>query len=209
MGCLKKIITSIIKKIIILALIISFFAFGGYAFVKNLINNYQNPTRAEFVESEKNYADFSLIPNDYQLCRNFNLFGYKKINAKYLPTNQKITIYDLKNEQKISPKDFETKNIDKKINSLLENLKDSIITFENFEIIQRGSFVAKNKTIPYVKFEANVKNIPFKKVVGIIACYSTKNAKAKNPSSKLVLSVVDYKAYNPLIVKNFIQALKF
>ncbi len=209
MGCLKKIIKSIVKKIIMIALIVAFFSLGGYAFVKNLINSYQNPARAEFVQTEKNYADFSSVPNDYQLCRCFNLFGYKKINAKYLPTGQKITIYDLKNEQKISPADFQTKAIDKKINSLLDNLKDSIITLENFEIVQRGSYIANNKTIPFIKFEANVKNIPFKKVVGIVACYSTKNEKAKVPSTKLVLTIVDYKAYNPMILKGFISALKF
>ncbi len=209
MGCLKKIIKSIVKKIIMIALIVAFFSLGGYAFVKNLINSYQNPARAEFVQTEKNYADFSSVPNDYQLCRCFNLFGYKKINAKYLPTGQKITIYDLKNEQKISPADFQTKAIDKKINSLLDNLKDSIITLEKFEIVQRGSYIANNKTIPFIKFEANVKNIPFKKVVGIVACYSTKNEKAKVPSTKLVLTIVDYKAYNPMILKGFISALKF
>ena len=132
MGCLKKLLI----KIIIILLIVAFFAFGGWAFVKKTINDYQNPPRSEFIKSEKNYADFSYVPSDYQLSRSFNIFGYKKINAKYLPTNQKITIYDLKNEEKISVNDFKTGEIDKKINTLLNNLKDSIITFENFQILK-------------------------------------------------------------------------
>lgn len=209
MGCLVKFFKSLIQKIIFIALVVAFFAFGGYAWVKKTINDYQNPPRSEFIKTEKNYADFSSLSGDYQLCRNYNLFGYKKINAKYLPTGQKITIYDLKNTEKISSKDFVTKDIDKKINALLANLKDSIVTFEDFQIVQRGSYLAKNKTIPFVRFEAKVKNIPFKNVTGIIAAYETTNEKAKNPSTKLILTVVDIKAYNPNIAKGFINALKF
>ena len=203
MGCLK----SLIKKIIVIAIIVAFFALGGWAFVQQKINEYQNPTRDEFVKSETNYGDFSNVSGDYQLTRSFNFFGYKKINAKYLPTGQKITIFDLKNEDKITVKDFETKEIDNKINTLLDTLKDSFITFENFKIINRGQYFAKNKTIPYVVFSANVKNIPFKSVIGLIGAYSSKNKKAN--STKLILTIVDKKAYNPNIQKGFISAIKF
>lgn len=204
MGCLK----SIIKKIIIIALIVAFFAFGGWALVKQKINDYKNPPRSEFIESEKYYADFSNVSSDYQLTRSFNFFGYKKINAKYLPTGQKITIFDLKDENKISVKDFETKEIDNKISVLLDKLKDSFITFENFEIINRGQYQAKNKTIPYIVFSADVKNVPFKKVIGIFGAYSSENKNSK-VSTKVISSLVDKKAYNPTIVKNFANSLKF
>jgi len=209
MGCLVKFFKSLIQKIIIIALVVAFFACGGYAFVKKTINDYQNPSREEFVKTERNYADFSSVSGDYQLCRNYNIFGYKKINAKYLPTGQKITIYDLKNTEKISPKDFQTKEIDKKINSLLNNLKDSPFTFEEFQITQRGSYIAKNRTIPFIKFNSKVKNIPFKNVTGVIAAYTTTNKNAKAPSTKLIVTIVDTKAYNPNITKGFINALKF
>ncbi len=205
MGCLK----SLIKKIIIILIIIAFFALGGWAFVKEKIHKYQNPTRDEFVKSETNYGDFSSVSGDYQLCRSYNLFGYKKIYAKYLPTGQKITIYDLKNENKVSPTDFETGEIDNKINTLLDTFKDSIITFEDFKIVEKNSYIAQNKKIPYIRYTAHVKNIPFKDVVGIVAAYSTTNAKAKNPSTKLIVTMTDTKAFNPVIAKSFIQAIKF
>jgi hypothetical protein len=205
MGCLK----SIIKKIIIIALIVAFFAFGGWAFLKDKINQYKNPPREDFVATETDYANFSEVSGDYQLTRSFNFFGYKKINAKYLPTGQKITIFDLKDENRISVSDFETREIDNKINNILNSLKDSYITFENFEIINRGKFNSKNKQIPYIVFKANVKNIPFKNVVGTIAVYSTQNEKAKNPSTKLILTITDKKAYNPSIIKDFVSALIF
>ena len=205
MGCLK----SIINKIIFLSVVGAFFALGGWAFVRGLINEYQNPTRSEFIEKETNFGDFSFVSSDYQLTRSFNFFGYKKINAKYLPTGQKITIYDLKNEDRVCVNDFNNKNIDKKIDDLLNSTKDSFITLENFEITERGNYTAGAKVIPYIKFKAKVKNIPFKNVVGIVAIYSTINKKAKKPSSKLIVTIVDTKAFNPVISSNFIKALKF
>ena len=205
MGCLK----SLIHKIIFIALVVAFFMLGGWAFVNGLIKNYQNPARSEFVEKETNFADFTDVPSDYQLTRSFNFFGYKKINAKYLPTEQKITIYDLKNEERIKVSDFNDKTIDKKIDDILNNFKDSIVTFENFEIVERNNYKAQGKTIPYIRFKAKVKNIPFKNVTGIISAYSTVNNRAKNPSTKLIFTIVDLKAYYPKIVSDFVNTLRF
>ena len=205
MGCLK----SIVKKIIFIAILVAFFALGGYTFVKNQINAYQNPPRKDFVETEKNYGDFSNVSSDFQLSRSFNIFGYKKINAKYTPTGQKITIFDLKSEDKISPNDFKTNQINKKLQDLLDKTKDSFITLEEFQIVQKGNYIAKGKQIPYVRFTAKVKNVPFKNVIGVVACYSTTNAKAKAPSSKLIVTMTDKKAFNPVIPQSFIQAIKF
>ena len=205
MGCLQ----SILRKIIFIALLIAFFALGGYAFLKQKITEYQNPTREDFIQKEINYGDFTDVSSDYQLTRSYNLFGYKKINAKYLPTGQKITIFDMKNEDKISVNDFKTKEIDGKIEAILDKTKDSVITFENFEITSRGNYLAKNKTIPYIIFKAKVKNVPFKNVVGTIGAYSTINIKAKDASTKLIFTTVDAKAYNPVIVQNLIQKVRF
>ena len=205
MGCLQ----SILRKIIFIALVVAFFALGGYTFTKQQINKYQNPTREEFIQSEQNYGDFSSVPSDYQLTRSFNFFGYKKINAKYLPTAQKIMIVDLKSEEKLSPNDFKTDKIDIKIEELLNKTKDSLITLEDFKITQRGVYQAKGKQIPYVNFSAKVKNIPFSNKTGTIAAYSTINKKAKNSSTKLIVTMTDAKAFNPNIIKGFIQAVRF
>lgn len=203
-GCL----INILKKILIIAVIFCFFAFGGYAFVKNKIKEYQYPTREAFVETEKKYADFSKVSGDYQLYRSFNLFGYKKINAKYLPTGQKITIFDLKDEDVVSVSDFHTGEIDEKISIVLDKAKDALITYENFEIIKKGKFSANNKTIPYLIYKADVKNIPFKEVIGTFALYSSMDEN-QITSSKVILSVVSSKAYNPKIVQNFVESLGF
>ena len=203
MGCLK----SILKKILIIALIIGFFALGGYAFVKEKIKNYQYPTREEFIESEKNYGDFSNVPSDYQLYRSFNLFGYKKVNAKYLPTGQKITILDLKDEDMVSVSDFYNGDIENKIKKLVNKSKDAIVTYENFEFVTRGRYLADKEVVPYVVYKADIKNVPFKQVVGTIAAYSSQNEEQQS-STKLIISIVNEKAYNPKIVPDFVNSLK-
>lgn len=204
MGCLK----SIFKKILVLALFVAFFALGGYTFVKDKIKQYQYPPREIFIEKEAKYADFSDISSDYQLYRSFNFFGYKKINAKYLPTNQKITIFDLKDEDLVATSDFKTSEIDEKINSTLSKLKDSLFTYENFEIIKKGTYGAKNKEISYLVYKASVKNIPFKEVIGTLCAYSMTDENQRT-STKLIFSIVDDKAYNPKIVSDFVTKLKF
>ena len=203
MGCLK----SILKKILLVALIFAFFAFGGYAFVRDKIKQYQYPPRDAFVEAEKRYADFSRVSGDYQLYRSFNFFGYKKINAKYLPTGQKITIFDLKDENLISVSDFLTGEIDEKIDEVLSKTKDSIITYENFEIIKKDKFYAGKKEVPYLVYKASVKNIPFKEVIGTFCVYSIKDEN-QEASSKVIFSVVDDKAYNPVVVRDFVTSLR-
>lgn len=204
MGCLK----SILKKILIILLIVAFFAFGGWAFCKKKISEYKNPPREVFVETEKEYADFTHVSGDYQLCRCFNLFGYKKIVAKYLPTHQKIAIYDLKDEDFISVSDFYTNEINEKINEILNKTKDSLITYEDFEILEKGKYSAKNMIIPYLKFSASVKNIPFKDVIGVIAAYSSQDENQKS-STKLIVYVVHHKAFNPKIISDFVTSLGF
>ena len=204
MGCLK----SILKKILIILLVVAFFTLGGWAFCKKKISEYKNPPRDVFIETEKEFADFSNVSGDYQLCRCFNFFGYKKIIAKYLPTDQKIAIYDLKDEELISVSDFYTGEINEKIQEVLNKTKDSLITYEDFEILEKGKYSAKNKTIPYLKFSASVKNIPFKDVIGIIGAYSTQDENQK-ASTKLIVYVVHHKAFNPKIISDFVGSLGF
>ena len=118
-----------------------------------------------------------------------------------------LSIFDLKDEDLIAVSDFHTGAIDEKIKSLLDKMKDSFITYENFKIIQKGKFYAHKKEVPYLVFSASVKNVPFKEVVGVVGAYSNLN-KNQKPSTKLIVSIVDKKAYNSSIVKNFVTSLR-
>ena len=207
MGCLK----SLIRKIIFAALLIAFFFFGGCDFVVTKYNEFTCPPREELLEQSKDFGDFSAVSSDYRLTRSINLFGYRKFNAQYMPTGQKITIIDLKDKNVITPEDFSNKKIDLKINEALESLKDSLITLENLEITGRGTIIAKGKTIPYVNFKADVKNVPFKTVEGTLGAYKSPNVSKKDAlqTTKVLLSMRDCKKYNQQITANYMKSVKF
>ncbi len=211
MGCLK----SIVRKIIFIALLIAFFFFGGCDFVVTKYNEFTCPPREELLEQSKDFGDFSQVSSDYRLTRSLNIGGYRKFNSEYLPTGQKITIIDLKDKNIITPNDFATKKIDSKIDDALNFTKDSLITFENLEITGRGTIYAKGKSIPYVNFKADIKNVPFKTVEGMLGAYTSANiskAKKNKPaeqSVKVVLSMRDCKKYNQQISTNYLKAVKF
>ena len=210
MGCLK----SIIRKIIFLALLFAFFFFGGCDFVLTKYNEFTCPPREELLEQSKDFGDFSAVSSDYRLTRSLNIFGYRKFNSEYMPSGQKITIIDLNKKELITPEDFTSGKINAKINNALDVLKDSVITFENLEITGRGTIQAGTKSIPYVNFKADVKNVPFKTVEGTLGAYTSQNIsrakKNKEPEStvKVILSMRDCKKYNPQITFNYIRAMK-
>ncbi len=211
MGCLK----SLIRKIIFIALLIAFFFFGGCDFVVTKYNEFTCPPREDLLEQSKDFGDFSQVSSDYRLTRSLNIAGYRKFNSEYLPTGQKITILDLKDKELVSPNDFSTKAIDTKIDDTLKMFKDSLITLENLEITGRGVVYAKGKNIPYVNFKADVKNVPFKTVEGMLGAYTSANvskAKKDKPAQqtvKVVLSMRDCKKYNQQISTNYLKSVRF
>ena len=136
--------------------------------------------------------------------------AYPKNFVSYcFDTSEQLWFIDLKNDELISPEDFKTAEIDNKIKVLLDKTKDSLITFEDFEITKKGIYKAKNKDIPYITFSSKVKNVPFKNVAGVVACYSSENIKSKTTSTKLIVTMTNAKAFNPAISRDFIQALGF
>jgi len=204
MGCLQ----SLASKIIFLALIVAFFHFGGYSFVRDKIMEYQNPPREEFIKTEKHFGDFSKVPVDYQLKRDSSLLGYKKTTAVYLPTGQKIAIFDMRNEYVIALNDFDTKEVDYKIKDVLGATRDSFMILDDIEVTQRGKMSAQNATIPYVTFKAKVRNIPFKEVIGTMGAYKNIERTSGEHHLKIILTIVDSSAYNPAILQNFIKGFR-
>lgn len=211
MGCLK----SIVNKIILIALLVAFFFFGGCDFVVTKYNEFTSPPREVMIQQSKDFGDFSLVSSDFRLTRSINIGGYRKFNAQYMPTSQKITIIDLKDKDLISPSDFYSKSIDGKIYELLNNFKDSIITLEDLQITGRSTVLAKGKNIPCVNFKAKVKNIPFKTVEGTLMAYeslNTSSAKKNKPakkSVKVIVSMRDANKYNAQITADFVKNIKF
>lgn len=213
MGCLKR----IFFFIIFIALVFAFFAFGGYSFVKDKYDAYTSPKRAVLVEEEQDFGNLKDISADYALTRSLNFFGYRKLNAFYLPKKQRITILDLNSNDKITEDDFQRGVIEEKLENFSGKFMNSpIMPLENIEITGIGKIQAGSYMVPFVDFEANVKMIPFFKAKGTIAIYKSKNkegivSKLKNKgniTSKLVVSCKFPMGYEDKITKNFISQIK-
>ena len=58
-------------------------------------------------------------------------------------------------------------------------------------------------------FTSNVKNLPFKTVMGIIACYPLYHDEIDDDTTVLVISHGNINTFNPVHVKNFIQSIRF
>ncbi len=219
MGCLKR----IFNMVIFIVLLFAFFAYGGYTFVKNKYDAYTKPQREVLINEEKNFGDLSGVSADYALSRSLNFFGYKKLNALYIPKNQKITIADLNSKEILSESDFNEGKIEEKLEELSKKVINSpVMPIENIEIIKKGNLVMGAKIVPYADFKADVKYIPFLTLKGTIAVYDTQNSKNgvvdkikdkiskdnSNITSKVIISTKFSNDYSDEITKEFISQIK-
>lgn len=213
MGCLKK----IIHFIIFIALVFAFFAFGGYSFVKDKYDAYTSPEREVFVKEEQDFGNLENISADYALTRSLNFFGYRKLNAYYLPKKQRITVLDLNSDDVLTSADFKEGVLEEKLEDFSGKFVNSpIVPINNIKITKIGKIKAGSEFIPFADFEADVKMVPFFKAKGTVAIYETKNKdslvkkiqKKNNITSKLVISCKFPTGYEDKVTKNFISQIR-
>ncbi len=217
MGCLKK----LTKMVLFCIILFCFFAYGGYSFVKNKYDNYTKPERSVLISEEKDFGNLENVSADYVLTRSLNFFGYRKLNVLYVPKNQKITIFDLNSSDVISEKDFSNGMIEEKFEKLSDKFFNSpSLPLNNIVITEQGKIFAGTKNVPYANFEADFKYIPFLKLNGTIAVYTTQNEEnfvnkvkeqiqnSDNSTSKLLLSTKIQNGYDSLPVKKFISSIR-
>lgn len=217
MGCLKK----FAKMIIFLTLLFAFFAYGGYTFVKEKYDNYTNPGREILVEEEKDFGSLEKISADYALTRSINLFGYRKINALYLPNKQKITIIDLNSKEILTKEDFESDIIKTKLEEISSHFINApIIPLSDVQVVRKGKIKSLNGVVvPYVDFKAHLKFVPIVGINGTVALYTTKNSptvvnkikskiqKNEGVTAKLIVSAKFPTGYKETAVRKFISQL--
>ena len=71
MGCLKF----IIKVAIVVLAIIGFRAIGGWDWVVKTWHPFEKPTQESMIEKSKDVADFSKIPEEYEISKSANILG--------------------------------------------------------------------------------------------------------------------------------------
>ncbi len=177
MGCLKF----IIRVTIVVFAIIGFKSIGGFDFIKNL-HFFEKPSRETMIEKSKIVADFSNIPDEYEIDRTADILGYKGVLAEHKASGQKFAVLNPNEKVLLSKKDFEDGSVKKKIADLNEKLEYQYIRLENFKIIKQGKFNSMGQSVPYVRYEAEVTNLPVKKIEGIIGVAEYSDSAENNPA---------------------------
>jgi len=200
MGCLKF----IIKVVIVVFAIIGFKSVGGWDWCVKTFHLGEKPSQESMIEKSKDVADFSAIPDEYELSKSANILGYRAVIAHHDSTGQKFAIVNEKKGISLTKDDFNNGNLKKKIDSINEKLSYQYIRVENFKILKQGTMKAMGQTVPYAQFEAEVTNLPVKTIKGVVSVATDKNGK-----NKIMVSANDGGKYSQIIAEQFFKSVKF
>lgn len=199
MGCLKL----IIKIAIIILAVIGFRALGGWDWVVKNFHPFEKPSQEKLIEESKDVADFSKIPDEYEISKSANILGYRAVIAEHDATGQKMAVVNENKTIKLSQEDFKNGTLEKKINDINKKLSYQYIHVENFKITKQGTMKTMGQTVPYARFEAEVTNLPVRTVKGMFAV-----AKDKNGKDKIIVSANQGSKYSQIITEQFFKNVK-
>lgn len=200
MGCLKF----IIKVAIVVLAIIGFKTIGGWEWCVKTFHIGEKPTQESMIEKSKDVADFSKIPDEYEISKSANILGYRAVIAEHNATGQKLAVVNENKTLNITKEDFKNGQLKKKIDNINEKLQYQYIHVENFKILNQGTMKSMGQTVPYAQFEAEVTNLPIKKVKGMISVATDKDGK-----NKIIVSANDGGKYSQIIAEQFFKNVKF
>jgi len=197
-GFLKK----IIKIIIIILAIIGFVSIGGWTFIKNHIH-FNNNQESKIEKAEK-IADFSKLNGEFEIISAGSVpFTGDYVYTKHTASDQKSIFLVLKKQESLTKADFSSEKANTKIKDFVNNFKILNFKFENFKITGKGSLNALNQTIPFVKFEADIVNLPISGTQGIIGA-----AELKNKKNAVIISFNTHGKYSQIITSVFLSEVQ-
>ena len=196
MGCLKF----IIKVAIVVLAIVGFKSLGGWDWCVKTFHIGQKPTQQSMLEKTKDVADFSKIPDEYELSKSANILGFRAVVAEHGATGQKLAVVNENKNIKITQEDFKNGQLKKKIDDVNKKLEYQYIHVENFKILKQGTMKTMGQNAPYALFEAEVTNLPVKKLKGMICV-----AKDKEGKNKIIVSANDGGKYSQIRSEQFFK----
>lgn len=203
---MKSLISNVFKLVILTLAVIGFMSIGGMDYLKTIFANggWFHKSQETLMEKANKIADFSNInQEEYEISKASNIMGYKAVVAEHNASGQKFVVIDSGKEPLITKEDFENGNIDEKIEQLNKKMKKQFIYFENVKILKKSNMYVMGQTAPYVKIEAEPKNMPaVKKVTGIVAV-----AQNKENENVLIAFNTDGK-YSQIITEQFFKDIK-
>ena len=199
MGCLKL----LIKIVIIIFAIIGFRATGCWDWCVKTFHLNEKPSQESMIEKSRDVADFSAIPDEYEIAKSANILGYRAVIAEHDATGQKFAVVNENKGLKITKQDFKDGSLKKKIDGVNKKLEYQYIHVENFKILKQGNMKAMGQTVPYAQFQADVTNLPVKTLRGIIAVAQDNEGK-----SKILVSANEQGKYSQIIAEQFFKKVK-
>ena len=199
MGCLKL----LIKIVIIVFAIIGFRATGCWDWCVKTFRLNEKPNQESMIEKSRDVADFSSIPDEYEIAKSANILGYRAVIAEHDATGQKFAVVNENKGLKLTKQDFKDGSLKKKIDGVNKKLEYQYIHVENFRILKQGTMKAMGQTVPYAQFQADVTNLPVKTLKGVIAVAQDDDGK-----SKILVSANEKGKYSQIIAEQFFKKVK-
>ncbi len=199
MGCLKKIIHSIIFALAI----VGFLSIGGKDFVVNIFNKYFHASNETIMQRAQKVGDFSQINEEFTLEKATGMLGYNGVVAEHKATGQKMIVVDANNKPLLTRDDIISGNIEPKLKASLGKIKYQAIGLEEFTVVKHGEMVSFDRVIPYVKFKAKISRFPIGELGGVIAVASNKDGE-----DRILISANESSKYSQLLAEEFFKKIK-
>src|SRR5574344_1007442 len=199
MGCLRKLISALILVLAILG----FMSIGGKDYVMNWWNDFNNPPKDVMLERAAKVGDFSHVGEEYEIDRATNVLGYNGVLSEHKASGQKLIVVDGGIKPLLTPNDFETNKVDKKLNDLAKKLNFQSAAVEDIQITRKGTIDTYGETADYVRFKAKVKRLPIKDIEGIVSAVKTEDGKIK-----VLVSASEAGKYSQLVSDDFFKKIK-
>ena len=196
-GCLSIILKTIIAILVFFGLL----HLGVIDFIKDKIE--ENRTNIEQKAEEEDVVDLSGIDDEYTVDKDLKVLRNRMIIAEHQATGQKMIMVEPRSEDILTKEDITSGNIQQKLDDIVKKYKNKVVKFDRIEVTKRGEFKGINQTIPYVKVNAEISNLPIKGYEGILGV-----AELENGKNLIVLSVNQSGKYSQIITDAFYTKVK-
>lgn len=198
-GCLSFIFKVIIAILVFYGLV----HIGAIDFIKEKINEYNNPSQEKIIEQSKDVVDLSEISDEYNVEKNFEILNNKMIIAEHEATGQKMLIVEPSKANILTAEDITSPNLQEKLNNIATKKQYKFIKLEKLEVTQQSTMQGINQKIPYAKVTAEISNLPIDALEGIIG-----TAKTKDGKDIIVVSISEKGKYSQIITEAFYNKVK-
>lgn len=198
-GCLSLILKTIFAILVFFGLKY----LGVIDYISDKINENNKTSQENQIDKSQDIVDLSQINDEYVIDKSLKVLNNRVILAQHKATNQKMIMLLPKKENLLTKKDIDENNIQEKVDNLVKKYKNKMLTINKIEVLGKGSFNGLGQTIPYIKMSADISNLPFKDIEGIIGV-----AELNNGKNLVIASINEKNKYSNIITEAFFDKVK-